>query len=49
VVSHQLEGAVGGSVALIDDRLGQGRSMRRRQVQVPPPRSGLPGSGFRRR
>jgi hypothetical protein len=38
--------AVYGSVALIDDGLGQGRPMRRRQVQVPPPRSGFAGFRF---
>jgi hypothetical protein len=35
-----------GSVALIDDRLEQGRPMRRRQVQMPPPRSGFAGFRF---
>jgi IS6 family transposase len=31
---------------LIDDGLGQGRPMRRRQVQVPPPKSGFAGFRF---
>jgi hypothetical protein len=35
-----------GSVALIDDGLGQGSSMRRRQVQVPPLKFGFAGFRF---
>lgn len=34
------------SVALIDDELGQARPMRRRHVQVSPPRSGFAGFQF---
>jgi hypothetical protein len=42
------QGGPSGAVALTDDRLGQGGSMRRRYVQVPPPRSSLRGSGSHR-
>src|SRR5438270_12733913 len=45
-VAILLGGRRAGSVALIDDGLGQGRPMRRRQVQVPPPKSGFAGFRF---
>jgi transposase, IS6 family len=44
----RVSGLPEGSVALPDEALGQGGPMRRRHVQVPPPRSSLAGFRFPR-
>ncbi|MGH3722478.1 MAG: hypothetical protein ACRDRI_27320 [Pseudonocardiaceae bacterium] len=38
--------AAGGTVASLDDQVGQAELMRRRHVRVPPPRSGFAGFRF---